>query len=411
MTLSRREFLRKSSLALGGAALGGLARPYGRDEARAKTSQRPLDPDTLVGKVLCGYQGWFRCPGDGTGVGWRHWSRDSNRIAPDTLTFDMWPDMTDYDIALQYTAPGFTDADGNQAYLFSSADAGTVQLHFDWMQQYGLDGVLAQRFLVGLGDPPRDALVLGQVRDAANATGRVFAVEYDMSGMPVDRIFDQMVNDWIRLVDQMGITQEPSYLYQDGKPVLGIWGFFADRFDASLAHKIIDFFTNDPDYGVFLIGGCEWWWRSETNSEWARAFRRFGAVSPWNVGNVSVRDGIKYASTGTWQQDFDEATSNGMLFLPVAYPGFSWDNLKQLSPGTSLIPRRDGDFLWEQFETIHSLGNGMAKVAMFDEVDEGTAIFKVTNSPPTQGYFVTYDGLPTDWYLLLTGSGTQYIRG
>ena len=47
---------------------------------------------------------------------------------------------------------------------------------------------------------------------------------------------------------------------------------------------------------------------------------------------------------------------------------------------------------------------------MFDEVDEGTAIFKVTSSPPTQGRFVGYDGLPSDWYLRLTGEATRLLR-
>ena len=50
-------------------------------------------------------------------------------------------------------------------------------------------------------------------------------------------------------------------------------------------------------------------------------------------------------------------------------------------------------------------------VAMFDEVDEGTAIFKVSNTPPKPGRFVTYDGLPSGWYLRLTGEGTKLIRG
>ena len=53
----------------------------------------------------------------------------------------------------------------------------------------------------------------------------------------------------------------------------------------------------------------------------------------------------------------------------------------------------------------------MAYVAMFDEVDEGTAIFKVSDTPPKPGHFVTYNDLPSDWYLRLTGEGTKLIRG
>jgi hypothetical protein len=53
----------------------------------------------------------------------------------------------------------------------------------------------------------------------------------------------------------------------------------------------------------------------------------------------------------------------------------------------------------------------MCYVGMFDEVDEGTAIFKVSNTPPGQGYFVTYEGLPADWYLRLTAEGSKVISG
>ena len=53
----------------------------------------------------------------------------------------------------------------------------------------------------------------------------------------------------------------------------------------------------------------------------------------------------------------------------------------------------------------------MAYVAMVDEVDEGTAIFKVTNTPPTRGHFQTFEDLPSDWYLRLTGEGSRLIRG
>ena len=342
MTLSRREFLTKAARGLGGAALFPLA---GQFASGSPTGGGPLGSDTLIGKVLCGYQGWFRCPGDPAGFGWRHWSRNSVQIRPDTLTFDMWPDLSDYSDDELYPADDFTTPDGEQAYLFSSAHPLTVNRHFDWMQAYGIDGVMVQRFVTGLTGPPNDIRVLSSVRDAANRTGRVFVLEYDMSGAPTDQVLDRMVNDWTWLVDQTGLSDDPAYLHHNGLPVLAVWGFFTSRFDGALANQIIDYFSGDPDYGVFLIGGCQWWWRSETDPDWSRAFRRFGAISPWNVGNVTVQDGVKHASTGYWAQDIVEATNAGMLYLPVLYPGFSWDNLQHLPPGTSLIPRRGGDFL------------------------------------------------------------------
>lgn len=55
----------------------------------------------------------------------------------------------------------------------------------------------------------------------------------------------------------------------------------------------------------------------------------------------------------------------------------------------------------------------MLKIAMFDEVDEGTAISKAAarrNDAPDQGYWLTHDAdgaqLPSDWYLRLAGEIT-----
>jgi len=36
---------------------------------------------------------------------------------------------------------------------------------------------------------------------------------------------------------------------------------------------------------------------------------------------------------------------------------------------------------------------------------------QVTNAPPAGRHFVTYEGLPSDYYLRLTGAATRMIRG
>ena len=56
----------------------------------------------------------------------------------------------------------------------------------------------------------------------------------------------------------------------------------------------------------------------------------------------------------------------------------------------------------------------MLKIAMFDEVNEGTAMFKAAphrTDAPSQGYWLTLDAdggdLPSDWYLRLAGEITK----
>lgn len=372
-------------------------------------TRNDVDATTLHHKVLCGYQGWFRCPGDPVDRGWVHWSRKSDIIDRETITFEMWPDVTEFASDETYVASGFTLPDGSPAKLFSSADPRTVDRHFDWMDKYGLDGVLVQRFVVETGNP-ESARVLGYARHAANRTGRVFAVEYDMSGTRKAEMFDRVTTDWKWLVDEMKITSDPRYLHDDGLPVLGLWGFYTDRFDAATAHRLIDFFQSEGPYRARLIGGCEHTWRKASDPEWARAFRRLDVISPWNVGNTMKIDGRTEANTKGWPDDIDEARRHNRTFMPVVYPGFSWDHLKQKPKGSTKIDRRGGEFLWRQFLEAAHLNADCVKIAMFDEVDEGTAIFKVTNQPPKETHFVTFDGKPSDWYLRLAGEGTRLIR-
>jgi hypothetical protein len=383
---------------------------------------KAVDATSLDKKVMCGYQGWFRCPGDATDQGWIHWSRDSRRITPETLTFEMWPDMTEYAREERFSAADFKYPDGKQAQLFSSDNAQTVQRHFKWMRDYGIDGVWLQHFVVDLpGGPSEDRYqshvrVLGHVQTAAKGTGRVWALAYDVSGMPEKKTFEVLTRDWKKIVDDK-ITSDPRYLHHNRLPVVQVWGFYRNNggnaMSPKLANQLIDFFKADGPYKAYLVGGGDWDWRRSPDKEWRTVYDRFDAYMPWNVGNYSEdkKSGLKRAATDSWADDLKECRRTGVRWIPVVYPGFSWDNLQKKKAGTTNIPRRKGEFLWEQFHELAKMGMDSAYVAMFDEVDEGTAIFKLSDSPPRQAHFVGLEGMPSDWYLRLVGAGTKMLRG
>jgi hypothetical protein len=388
--------------------------------AQEPTAQ-PVDATALRGRVMCGYQGWFRCPGDAARLGWVHWSRDAKRLTAEALSFEMWPDMAEYGADERFAAPGFSHPDGKPAQLFSSDNAATVLRHFRWMRDYGIDGAWLQHFVVDLPGGPAQARypsrrrVLDHVREAARQTGRVWALSYDISGMPADRIFDVLSRDWKTLVDDR-VIDDARYLRHGGKPVVQVWGFYRNQsatpMTPALAKRLIDFFRADGRYAAFLVGGGDWDWRNNPDRDWQQCLRRLGAYAPWNVGNYRKDGaGTVHAATDHWAGDRAECERHGVLWIPVVYPGFSWDNLQRKPAGTTSIPRRGGRFLWEQFHALAELKADTAFVAMFDEVDEGTAIFKVTSAPPTPGHFVGYEGLPSDWYLRLTGEGIRMLRG
>src|SRR3954454_13261356 len=53
-----------------------------------------VDRSTLTGKVMCGYQGWFTAPGDGSGKGWSHLA-SRGKFAPGSCCIDLWPDVSE----------------------------------------------------------------------------------------------------------------------------------------------------------------------------------------------------------------------------------------------------------------------------------------------------------------------------
>src|SRR5262249_39564226 len=143
-----------------------------------------IDATTLDGKVLCGYQGWFNTPGDGTDFGFTHWGQGLTRPDGGRFTVDMWPDLTEYDPKDLCEVPGLKMPDGSPARLYSAYRKGPVLLHCKWMRQYGIDGVFLSRFIGEAANPTRARhvnTVLSHIREGCHREGRVWAMMLDLS--------------------------------------------------------------------------------------------------------------------------------------------------------------------------------------------------------------------------------------
>jgi hypothetical protein len=410
-------------------ALGAQGPSPSRDEVIA--AMRPydgpsaagVDRSTLTGKVMCGYQGWFTTPGDGSGRGWRHYPGRGG-FKPGSCSIDLWPDVSELENDEKYATP-FRHADGRVAQVFSSHNRKTVLRHFRWMQQYGIDGAFVQRFAVETLHPldlRHCNTVLAHCREGANRFGRNYAVMYDLSGLRAGGV-RHVIEDWKLLAGRMRLgrdAKDAAYLRHNGRPVVAVWGVgFNDGRKYTLAEceQLVDFLKHDKDHGgcTVLLGVPTGWRTLEGDSVRDPALHRIldkaDIVSPWSVGRYGTLRDVANHARARWQKDLAWCRAHRKEYLPVVFPGFSWHNLHPKAP-LNQIPRQRGQFLWKQYLEAKRAGATMIYQAMFDEMDEGTAIFKCANDPPMgASRFLTLEGLPSDHYLWLTGMGGRLLRG
>ena len=401
-----------------GAVLGGVP-GMSLSAQNLPASPGRVNTATLTGKVMCGYQGWFAVPSDAINRGWYHYAM-GGVLEPGRCKFDLWPDMSDMGDDEKYAAPGFVTASGEQAYLFSSQNRTTVVRHFRWMQDYGIDGVFVQRFaseVRGAGLTQFNN-VLESCRAGARLHGRSYAVMYDLSGLKLGQT-SSVIADWKMLVGTKKITNDPTYQRHNDKPVVAVWGIgFSDgrQYTLQECEALVDFLKNDTTYGgCTVMVGVPTHWRTLQGDAVADSLllticKKADIVSPWFVGRPHTLEAVSTHAEGVVVPDLAWCTYYGREYLPVVFPGFSWHNMKPESP-MNLIPRLKGKFLWSQYYKYIGSGATMIYQAMFDEIDEGTAIFKCTNDPPVgASMFVDYEGQPTDTYLWLAGQGGRMLR-
>ena len=391
----------------------------------------------LTNQVICGYQGWFGTPGDGSPLNrWKHWFHAGSSATYQNLTVDMYPTTDEYN-STDLVESNMKMPNGSHAKFFSSARPNVVLKHFEWMQTYGITGVFHHRFVKDLENVNVNTtrtMVLKNVRHAARATGRKFAVSYDLAGSTNSAI-ERLKSDWMYLVDVQNITSSTGYIRQNGLPALHIFGIglaSVNITDTSGMQDLINWLRSPTSgkYQVWLLGGIPSQWRtqgsdSKQGTAWRDMYHSLDGIAPWHVGRYKTTDEFDSYYTSIIEPDATYCQQRGILYMPTMWPGFSWKNLKSTHPDKpssvlNYIPREGGKFMWRMaYKYVSNPNINSIWVAQFDEVDESTAIFKVTarssdNPQPTNGWLaLDADGytLPPDWYLRLTGEVQLMLEG
>ena len=389
---------------------------------------------TLRGIHVAGYQGWFACPGDGAvGMGWGHWFRGgANPQDPNSLAIDVWPDTSELD-ADERCPTSFHLPSGAPAFLFSDQNAKTVARHFAWMKQYGIDGAAMQRFLTNIAHADLKQhfdIVLANARAASEVNRRGFFVMYDVSGMQGAAALQAIEEDWPHLTGDLHLTDSPAYIFGQGKPIVGVWGLgFKDRdVTPDQASAIIRYF-HTASVPAIVLGGVPASWRnlgsdghyadSRTEPQWAAVYRSLDVISPWAAGRFRDDNGADAFARQLLIPDIAETGRLGIEYMPVVFPGFSWHHGAGWASNSplNLIPRRCGAFYQREIDNAVKAGAQMLYTAMFDEINEGTAIFKLADDPNqepvgTDFFALDADGCRTatsDMYLHLAGEATREL--
>lgn len=369
------------------------------------------------GLVMAGYQGWFNAPDDGAGRGWAGYEC-VGKLEPGYAAFDFWPDVSEYE---KVYPTSFHFEDGSVACLPSPYDSTTVDTHFRWMKEYGLDGVFMQRFVRMIkSEKGRNHFnhVLDNAMAAANHYDRAIDIMYDLTGIKPGEEQD-LIADIKILADRYNLfnhAKNPSYLYHNGKPLVVVWGVgFVDHraYGLNEAQTIISALKG---MGFSVMLGVPTFWRelkedAGFNPRLHEIIKQCDIIMPWFVGRYNEKSYGKFHKV--IKDDLKWAEANHVEYAPLCFPGFSWEN-RTWTGHVQQIPRNKGKFFKKQLDFCVGSGAKMLYIAMFDEVNEGTAIYKISRrvpAPISGSTFIPLDeGMDPGYYMKLAGDASRKLK-
>ncbi|GHS96698.1 hypothetical protein FACS189421_02180 [Bacteroidia bacterium] len=369
-----------------------------------------------TGRSFAGYQIWHKA--GPTPEDWNHWS--PGRVPGpgfhmyNGVDVSTYPDVSEYDEENLFHTNLGALGNGREAGLYHAMNPAIINKQMEWLETAGFDGVGIGRFVGNTGKSITlsENSHLTSVKNACEATGRLFFVGYDMNGSD-NTIVECMKKDWVYEIEQIrALTSSPNYATVNGKPVVLLWGIGMDMITVPQCEAIIDFLHSR---GCYIIGGISRDWRSEPAEKLA-LYKKLDSISPWTVGAYGDSNGANNYKNNYMIGDKQFCDNNNIDYLPVVFPGSAnWlnENL-QLSQNF----RKGGELFWTQISNAQSVGVTSVYYAMLDEFEESTNYIKGAVDYfdlPTGQYFETFsrDGIwvSSDYYLRLGAHASKVLRG
>ncbi|KXN86979.1 hypothetical protein AN958_09408 [Leucoagaricus sp. SymC.cos] len=332
--------------------------------------------------------------------------------------FDLFPDVSLYSPSELYPVPGLTTNTNQQTFLFSSRNPSTVQRHFHWMAEHGVDGAFFRRgagYLRESQDPKRilNNEVMDHVREAAEKEGRVFAIEYDVYDDSASDVAlaDVLEQDWKNLVYEKGVLNSLNYLRENGKPVISLsnLGWRSAGHTPTLVRSIVAMFQRTTPGGAYIMGYLPTFWRTleddaDPNSEFVDVWlNEFDAICP----HISTNNGERMKADMEFIRKWLEGGQKTVDYIPSVNAGESSHNRTRGSDKWNEFKRDGGRSLWKEIFNASRLGVRTMYGVSWDNYRSGCALLPVVpqknllpQSDKRKFMALDEDGydLPSDWW-------------
>lgn len=204
---------------------------------------------------------------------------------------------------------------------------------------------------------------------------------------------------------------------ENGKPVVCIFGIGLGDHTQATPSSSISLIRWLQNQGLYVIGSGPYYWRTgghDAASGFDQVHAAFDAIMPWSVGRYNTVTDFQ-DKLSMIKGDAQLTSSRKQDYAPIAYAGYSYRDSNKIN----FIKRNAGQFFKAQTDAFLQVqGATFYYIAMFDEVQEGTAIYKFAANQDESAAgrsFVTasIDGVdcPGDLYLKMAGQYTAAAKG